>query len=72
MKPVVRVVLTLLALFLFMGAGTWLLVCLFAARQLYNSYNLWQFFYDAPMAAAIMVGFLGGSILLFIFLIKKK
>lgn len=72
MKPLVRVGLTILALFMFMGAGTWLLISLFAAKQLYNSYNLWQFFYDAPMAALILAGMLGGSILLFIFLIKKK
>ena len=68
----VRILLTVLALFLFIGAGTWLLACLFAAGQLYNSYNLWQFFWDAPLAALILVGLLGSSVALAVFLIKKK
>ena len=72
MKRWVRVVLTILALFLFIAAGTWLLACLFASGQLYNSYNLWQFFWDAPLAALILVGLLGSSVGLAVFLIKKK
>ena len=72
MKRWVRVVLTVLALFLFIAAGTWFLACLFAAGQLYNSYDLWQFFWEAPLAALILAGLLGSSVFLFVFLIKKK
>ena len=72
MKRWVRVLLTILAVFLFIAAGTWVLACLFAAGQLYNSYNLWQFFWNAPVASLILVGLLGSCIALVVFLIKKK
>lgn len=72
MKRWVRILLTVLALFLFIAAGTWLLACLLAAGQLYGSYNLWQFFWEAPLAALILAGLLVSSAALAVFLIKKK
>ena len=40
----------------------WLLACLFACGQLYDTYDLWEYISDAPGAVAIIIGLLASFI----------
>lgn len=66
-KRVIFILLSLISLFCLI---IWVFACLFAAGQLYNTYDLWVYFSDAPIAVLIIVvlftafvGFLVAAIL---------
>jgi hypothetical protein len=40
----------------------WLLACLFACGQLYDTYDLREYISDAPIAVAIIIGLLASFI----------
>jgi hypothetical protein len=40
----------------------WLLACIFACGQLYDTYDLWKYISDAPGAVAIIIGLLASFI----------
>jgi hypothetical protein len=40
----------------------WLFACLFACGQLYDTYDLWEYISDAPIAVAIIIGLLASFI----------
>lgn len=40
----------------------WLLACLVACGQLYDTYDLWKYISDAPGAVAIIIGLLASFI----------
>jgi hypothetical protein len=40
----------------------WLLACLFACGQLYDTYDLWEYISGAPIAVAIIIGLLASFI----------
>ena len=53
----------MLSLISFIMFFMWLFACLFAVGQLYNTYNLWEYFIEAPLAtfilAALFAAFVG-------------
>ena len=58
-----RILLILLSAFFFLFLLIWLAACLFAAGQLYDTYNLWTYLTDAPVAVLIMLVLLAGTVL---------
>ena len=58
-KRITYIVLSVLSL---AGLCMWLLACLFACGQLYDTYDLWKYISDAPGAVAIIIGLLASFI----------
>ena len=58
-----RILLILLSAFFLICLLIWLAACLFAAGQLYDTYNLWTYLTDAPAAVLIMLVLLAGTVL---------
>ena len=58
-KRIACIVLSILSL---AGLCMWLLACLFACGQLYDTYDLWEYISDAPGAVAIIIGLLASFI----------
>ena len=58
-KRIAYIVLSILSL---AGLCMWLLACLFACGQLYDTYDLWEYISDAPGAVAIIIGLLASFI----------
>ena len=58
-KRIAYIVLSILSL---AGLCMWLLACLFACGQLYDTYDLWKYISDAPGAVAIIIGLLASFI----------
>ena len=58
-KRIAYIVLSILSL---AGLCMWLLACLFACGQLYDTYDLWEYISDAPIAVAIIIGLLASFI----------
>ena len=66
-KRIIFILLSLISLFCLV---IWLFACLFAVGHLYNTYDLWVYLADAPIAVLIIVvlfaafvGFLVAAIL---------
>ena len=57
-----RIIYIMLAIFSLIGLCIWLLACLFACGQLYDTYDLWEYISDAPGAVAIIIGLLASFI----------
>ena len=57
-----RIFFILLAIFFLLCLGMWLLACLFATGQLYDSYDLWVYMADAPVAVLIIVALFAGFV----------
>ena len=53
-----RIIYIMLAILSLIGLCIWLLACLFACGQLYDTYDLWEYISDAPGAVAIIIGLL--------------
>lgn len=51
-KRIIFILLSLISLFCLI---LWLFACLFAVGQLYNTYDLWVYFSDAPIAVLIII-----------------
>ena len=58
-KRITYIMLSILSL---AGLCFWLLACLFACGQLYDTYDLWEYISDAPGAVAIIIGLLASFI----------
>ena len=58
-KRIAYIVLSILSL---AGLCMWLLACLFACGQLYDTYDLWKYISDALGAVAIIIGLLASFI----------
>lgn len=58
-KRIIFIVLSLISL---ICLAFWLLACLFAAGQLYDTYDLWGYMSDAPVAVMIIVGLFGAFV----------
>ena len=58
-KRIAYIVLSILSL---AGLCMWLIACLFACGQLYDTYDLWEYISDAPGAVAIIIGLLASFI----------
>ena len=58
-KRIAYIVLSILSL---AGLCMWLLACLVACGQLYDTYDLWEYISDAPGAVAIIIGLLASFI----------
>ena len=67
-----KLLLILLAIFFLCCFGVWLIACLFATGQLYNSYELWKYLVDAPVAVLILVGLLAAAIASLVAAIRVK
>ena len=67
-----KLLLILLALFFLLCFGVWLIACLFATGQLYDSYDLWKYLADAPVAVLILVGLLAAAIASLVAAIRIK
>ena len=57
-----RIIYIMLAILSLAGLCMWLLACLFACGQLYDTYDLWEYISDAPIAVAIIIGLLASFI----------
>lgn len=55
-KRIIYILLSLISLFCLV---IWLFACLFACGQLYDTYNLWNYLSDAPVAVLILLGLFG-------------
>ena len=51
-KRIIYIILSLISLFCLVF---WLFACLFAVGQLYNTYDLWMYMSDAPVAVLIII-----------------
>ncbi|MBO4725104.1 MAG: hypothetical protein J5622_01220 [Firmicutes bacterium] len=67
-----RIVFILLGVALLIALGIWLIACLFACGQLYNTYDLWVYIKDAPVAVLIMVALFAGSVASFVAAVRAK
>ena len=73
MKPTTKRVILILFAFIFLACfAVWLLACLFAVGQLYDTYNLWVYLADAPIAVLILVGLLAACIACIVAAVKVK
>ena len=62
----------LLGIALLISLGFWLIACLFACGQLYNTYDLWVYIKDAPVAVLIIIALFAGSIASFVAAVRVK
>ncbi len=60
------IILILLGLFMLLCAFVWFMACLFACGQLYNTYDLFTYFTDAPIAVGILLILVGAAVALFV------
>ena len=67
-----RIGFILLGIALLISLGFWLIACLFACGQLYNTYDLWFYLSDAPVAVLIIIVLFAGSIASFVAAIRAK
>ncbi len=67
-----RIGFILLGIALLISLGFWLIACLFACGQLYNTYDLWFYISDAPVAVLIIIVLFAGSIASFVAAIRAK
>ena len=67
-----RIIFIVLGIFMLFCTGFWLMACLFAVGQLYDTYNLWVYLKDAPVAVAILVGLLAAAVVFFVLAFKVK
>ncbi len=71
-KRLKRIGYIILGILFLLGLGVWLTACLFACGQLYNTYDLWVYISDAPVAVLIIVALFAGSVASFIAAIRVK
>lgn len=57
-----KIMLILLSIFFMFALLVWLVACLAAAGQLYDTYDLWVYLKDAPVSVLIIVGLLAASV----------
>ncbi len=67
-----RILFILLAIFFLLCLGMWLLACLFAVGQLYNTYDLWVYLADAPVAVLIIVALFAAFVASIVAAIRVK
>ena len=67
-----RIGFILLGIALLISLGFWLIACLFACGQLYNTYDLWVYMSDAPVAVLIIIALFAGSIASFAAAVSAK
>lgn len=63
------IVLSLVSLILFV---VWLFACLFAVGQLYDTYDLWVYLSDAPIAVLILLGLFAAFVGFLVAAIRTK
>lgn len=68
-KRITYIMLSILSL---AGLCMWLLACLFACGQLYDTYDLREYLSDAPIPVAIIIGLLASFIGFLIAAIRVK
>lgn len=57
-----RIALIVTAIFLLICDCMWLLACLFAVGQLYDTYDLMAYLGEAPVAAIILIGLFAAAV----------
>ena len=67
-----RIGFILLGIALLISLGFWIIACLFACGQLYNTYDLWVYIKDAPIAVLIIIVLFAGSIASFVAAVRAK
>lgn len=67
-----RILLIILGILMLFCTGCWLIACLFAVGQLYNTYDLWLYLKDAPIAVLILIALFGSAIVLFVMAFRVK
>ena len=68
-KRITFILLSLISLFCLV---VWLFACLFAAGQLYDTYDLWVYISDAPAAVLIIIGLFAAFVGFLIAAIRTK
>jgi len=72
MKLWLRILLIVLSVLILAADVIWFMACVFASGQLYNSYNMLQFFVDAPLAAVTIIVPLALAVFLFVLAVRKR
>ena len=67
-----RIGFVILGIILLLCLGVWLIACLFACGQLYDTYDLWVYIKDAPVAVAIIVVLFAGAVASFVAAIRTR
>lgn len=67
-----KILLIVLGVFFLLSFGVWLMACLFAVGQLYDTYNLWAYLKEAPVAVLVLAGLLGAAAVMFVLAFKVK
>ena len=67
-----RITFIMLSLLSLVCLVIWLFACLFAVGQLYNTYDLWIYLSDAPIAVAIIIGLFAAFVGFLMAAIKTK
>ena len=67
-----RIGYVILGIVLLICLGIWLIACLFACGQLYDTYDLWVYIKDAPVAVLIIAVLFAGAIASFLAAIRAK
>lgn len=69
-----RIALIVTAIFLLIFDSMWLMACLFAVGQLYNTYDLKVYLSEAPIAVVILIGLFVAAVLCVVraFTLKDK
>ena len=67
-----RISFIILGIVFLICLGIWLIACLFACGQLYDTYDLWVYIKEAPVAVLIIAVLFAGSIASFLAAIRAK
>lgn len=68
----IKIGLIILSVLFLIGFMLWLMACLFAVGQLHNTYNLFIYFKESPIAVLILVFLLGASIASLVAAVRLK
>ena len=72
MKPWLKILLIVLSVLIFLADVVWFMACVFAAGQLNNSYDMLQFFIDAPLAAVTIIVPRALAIVVFVLAVRTR
>ena len=67
-----RITFIMLSLISLVCLVIWLFACLFAVGQLYDTYDLWVYLSDAPIAVAIIIALFAAFVGFLVAAIKTK
>lgn len=67
-----RILFIVLGIVLLLCLGMWLIACVAACGQLYDTYDLWAYITDAPAAVLVLILLFAGTVASFVTAIRAK